>query len=158
MAQFKPPPDSLLAQAAELRAGGNSWEIVAEKVGRTPQTVRRWPEAYPEKWAAALRAAESQLLSEATAESVHTLRRQLRSSDEKSSREAAQKLISFRVALGKKPGKSKRKRVAKPRTDAARLVAYLEGLSDAELEALANDLERRGADSPPASPGPPVAE
>ncbi len=151
MAQFKPPPDSLLNRAAELRAAGQAWEAVAEAVGRTVKTVRGWPEAYPEKWADLLRKAEARLVSEATAESVHTLRMQLRSDDEKASRDAAQKLISFRVALGKKPKKPGRKPARTPSTDAARLVAYLEGLSDAEFHTLAEEFDRRRPDAPPAA-------
>jgi transposase len=141
----------LLNEAAEHRAAGLSWEAVAEKVGRTEKTVRRWPEAYPEKWAEFLRKAEARLVSEATAESVHTLRKQLRSADDKASRDAAQKLIAFRVALGKKPKKPARKPARKPSTDAARLVAYLEGLSDAEFHTLAEEFDRRRADAPPAA-------
>lgn len=151
MPQFKPPPDSLLNQAAELRAAGKSWEAVADEVGRTVKTVRNWPEAYSLKWAELLRKAEARLVSEATAESVHTLRMQLRSSDDKASRDAAQKLISFRVALGKKPKQSTRNKAKKPSSDAARLVAYLEGLPDDEFHTLAEEFDRRRSDAPPAA-------
>src|SRR4051794_20300173 len=33
----------LLATAAEMRAGGSSWEAIAGKVQRSAETVRRWP-------------------------------------------------------------------------------------------------------------------
>lgn len=150
MAQFQPPPDDLLALAAELRAGGMAWDAVAAKVGRATATVRRWPTAYRRKWAAALRAAEAQLVADATAESVHTLRRQLRSDDEKASRDAAQKLIAFRVALGKTSKKS-RKPAPTP-GDAARVAAELEGLSDADLDALIADLLAGQNGGRPAAP------
>ena len=77
----KPPSDDLLARAAELRAGGLSWEAVAAKIGRAADTVRRWPTQYPDRWQAVLHAAERRLVSEAGAESVLVLRQLLRSDD-----------------------------------------------------------------------------
>jgi hypothetical protein len=138
----RPPSASQLRKAAEARAGGASWEAVAALVGRKAATVRRWPAVYAERWARAARAAERQLLADATAESVHTLRRQLRSDDEKTSREAAQKLIQFRVAVGKtakpKPGPA----AAKPTSDVQRAAAYLETLTHDQLARLFDDLVR----------------
>jgi hypothetical protein len=136
----KPPPNELIALAAELRAGGSSWEAVAAKVGRAADTVRRWPAAYPAAWKTAFRAAELRLLAEATAESVHTLRRLLRSDDEKVSRDAARSLIQYRVTSGKRAGRSGKSKSKSPTTDAARAAAYLEGMTDAQIDDLIREL------------------
>lgn len=126
----------LIQKAAELRAGGASWEMVATEVERAVATVRRWPAEYPVIWKRAFRVAERQLLTDATAESVLTLRKQLRSEDEKSSRDAAQKLIQFRMAKQKK---SSGKKPTKPPTIHHRIALYLETLSDEEIQKLTDE-------------------
>ena len=136
------PSASQLRKAAEARAGGASWEAAAALVGRKADTVRRWPAVYPERWARAVQAAERQLLADATAESVHTLRRQLRSDDEKASRDAAQKLIQFRVAVGKTAKPKPTPADAKPTSDIRRAAAYLETLTHDQLARLFDDLVR----------------
>jgi len=139
----KPPPDHLLALAADLRAGGAPWDAVADKVGRAAETVRRWPAVYPAAWSAAARAAEQRLLAEATAESVLTLRKQLRSEDEKAGRDAARSLIQFRVATSKKARRATGSPV-RPTTDATRIAAYLEGMTDAQIDAIVEELRTAG--------------
>ena len=42
--------EALLTQAAELRAAGQTWETVAAAVGRSAETVRRWPKQHPKLW------------------------------------------------------------------------------------------------------------
>src|SRR5205823_5367444 len=81
MSAAKPPSDELLSRAAELRAGGSTWDAVAAKLNRSADTVRRWPALDPDRWQAALRAAERRLVAEAGAESVLVLRTLLRSED-----------------------------------------------------------------------------
>lgn len=125
----RPPPAALIARAAELRAAGSSWEAVAREVGRAAETVRRWPVVFPDLWRPAFLDARKAVVDEVTAESVLTLRKQLRSKDEKTGRDAAQKLIQFRVALGRKRA-AKKKPVPKPAG------LDLSGMSDAELDAL----------------------
>lgn len=135
------PTDQLLARAAELRVEGASWEVVAAQVGRAAETVRKWPRIYPTKWKKLVRAAERDLVTDATAESVHTLRRQLRSEDDKTSRDAAQRLIQLRVALGKPTTRGKAaNRKRRKQSDLARVTAYLETLTDAEIETLTDRL------------------
>src|SRR6266508_4144959 len=58
----KPPNDALLNQAAELRAGGATWESVAAKLNRRADTVRKWPRDYADRWELALREAERRLV------------------------------------------------------------------------------------------------
>ena len=151
MPAHKPPPDDLLALAAELRAGGAAWDAVAAKVGRAMNTVRQWPTAYPARWKKALHAAEQQQLADATAESVHTLRRQLRSADEKSSRDAATKLIQFRVALGKRARPKRATTTDTGTADAHTIAAFVAGLADAEIDRLIADLTGHGPARPPES-------
>src|SRR5438045_1346148 len=89
---MKPPPDKLLpllTAAAELKAAGASWAAVAAGVSRSPDTVRRWPALYPAAWRRLVREAERQLLTDARAESVSTLRQMLRSEAEKTRPDAA---------------------------------------------------------------------
>lgn len=95
MSTAKPVSDDLLMRAAELRAGGATWDAVARELNRAAATVSAWPRRFPKRWQAAMRAAEQQTLGEAGAESVHVLRKQLRSRDEKSAREAARTLTQL---------------------------------------------------------------
>jgi hypothetical protein len=125
----RPPPAALIAKAAELRAAGSSWEAVAREVGRATETVRKWPAVFPDLWQPAFRDAKKAVVDEVTAESVLKLREQLRSEDEKIVRDAAQKLIQFRVALGKQ-------KAAKQKADRKPHGLDLSGMTDAELDAL----------------------
>lgn len=152
MAAPNPPPESLLSHAAELRAGGLGWDAVAAKVGRAADTVRKWPALYPDRWAAALRDAERRLVGEAGAESVLVLRSLLRSDDEKVRRDAARFLLTLRLELAKLDARADAP--APPASDAARLVAFLEGHTDDELERLVADLHPPVREPGPAAPGP----
>jgi len=96
MARRKPPNDETLRTAAEARAGGQSWDRAAAIVGYAASAVRLWPIRYAARWAAVLREAELRLVSEASAEAIHTLRKQLRSEDDKAAREAAKMLLALR--------------------------------------------------------------
>lgn len=152
MSANKPPADSALARAAELRAAGSSWEAVAAALNRSADTVRRWPSLYPARWRAALRDAERRLVSEAGAESVLVLRQLLRSDDEKVRRDAARFLIYLRLELAKLDQKAAADTSpAEPASDAARLVAFLEGHSDEQVERLAAELHPAAL---PPHPGP----
>lgn len=99
MAPNKPPPDDLLTRAAELRAAGANWTLVAAQVRRSAETVRKWPLVYAERWAAALHDAERRLAAEAGGEAVLILRTLLRSADEKVRGLAARALVAFRLDL-----------------------------------------------------------
>jgi hypothetical protein len=131
----KPPPDRLILEAAELRAAGSSWETIAAAVGRAVSTVRQWQGCYRDRWTAALRAAEARVATEAAAESVLALRAQLRSPDIAVSRNAARQLIQYRVALDKIETPDPVE-PAPPRSDAARVVAHLEALTDEQRDQL----------------------
>jgi hypothetical protein len=135
------PPDKLLpllTTATELRAAGASWAAVAADVGRSPDTVRRWPALYPDVWRRLLQESERQLLAEVAAESVTTLRQMLRSKDEKSRRDAAHILLNRRDKSEVDTGPS----AASGKWSA--IVAYLERLSDEQLKALNDELTAAG--------------
>jgi hypothetical protein len=140
------PSEAVLARAAELRATGNSWEAVAAQMHRSVSTIRKWPNLYAERWHAALRAAERRLLADAGAESVLVLRQLLRSDDEKVRRDAAKFLIDLRLEQAKldPPATS-----SAPPSDIQLFAAFLEGLTDEQLEQLAADLRN----APPAQEG-----
>lgn len=137
MSSLKPPSEHLLARAAELRAGGSTWDAVAAKLNRSPDTVRKWPALHPERWQAAQHAAERRLVSEAGAESVLVLRALLRSEDEKVRRDSAKSLIYLRLELAKLDSHTSAA-PAPPHTSATlELAAFLEGHTDDELARLA---------------------
>lgn len=133
-----PPSDALLADAAELRAGGATWEVVAARLGRAADTVRHWPRAYPDRWRDALFRAERRLAREAGAESVLILRALLRSDDEKVRRIAAQSLVNLWLSLARLDQRAGLADKPPPplTSDNYRLVAFLEGQSDDQLARL----------------------
>src|SRR5262249_10805461 len=122
----------LLADAAEQKARGASWESVAAKVGRRPATCRRWPPRYPEAWCRHLQVAERRLLSEAGAEAVTVMRRLLRSEDVKVCRDVACALVTLR--------ERQREREERAAADRDRLPDSPERLNDVELHAIADGL------------------
>lgn len=146
MAAKKPPPDELIRAAARLRAGGSPWSHVGKSVGRTHTAVLRWPDLYRVKWAFYYAEAERAILEEASAESIHVLRQQLRSGSEVSSRDAAGKLIRTRERKGDAGA-------AAVSDSVLALAQYLDGLSDADLEALAAELAPRVGPTPGAGSG-----
>src|SRR5262245_61386261 len=85
----------LLARAAELRAGGNSWEQVAATLGRSAATCRRWPQKYPDIWRRAYVSAARDRIAEGGAEGLLVLREMLRSKDEKIRQTAARTLAGL---------------------------------------------------------------
>ena len=126
-----------ILKAALLRAHGSAWTAVAKEVGASLAQVKCWPARHPRLWRKATLVAEEQLLREATAESVLTLRKQLRSDDDKTSRDAAQRLIAFRIAWrNRRPTKVRGATAGKPATLARRVADYLEGFTDADLDAM----------------------
>lgn len=139
-----------LRRAAELRAGGASWDAVAEQTGRKATTLRRWPAAYPEDWRAAFAAAQRENLEETGAESLLVLRQLLRSKDEKIRRDVGRALAA--ALLAAPPDDA-----APADDDAAHLADHLRSLDDAATDELIAELlaarqAARGA-APAAQPG-----
>jgi hypothetical protein len=156
MARNKPPSDAVLTRAAELRAEGSTWEAVARKLRRSPETVRKWPAAYPDRWRAVLHHAERRLLTDTGAESVLILRTLLRSEDAKIRWHAAKSLLAVRIEFAKLDAKAAAADDAPPppTSDTARLITLVEGLSDDELERLVADLPPPGPRPRAALPAP----
>jgi hypothetical protein len=151
VARPQPVSDALLARAAELRAGGATWAAVGAKLGRRPESVQKWPRRYRKRWAGLLAEAERQQAADAAAEGVHVLRRQLRSDDDRTSREAAHRLLGYKLAADKaKPPPS-----ANP-SPARRLADHLETLADDDLRRLFDDLVRHWLDAHGSRPDPPA--
>lgn len=144
---------ALLAAAAELRAGGLSWAKVGEKVGRQAETCRQWPRRHPAAWRELFREAEAQVIAEAGAEARGMLRNLLRSKNEKTILAAAQLLMRCREERALREEQTERLASLPARTDAERIAAYLTRLSDAEVNAVVEELLTRhpgaAADAPP---------
>jgi hypothetical protein len=131
----------LLTQAAELKARGSSWDHVAAQVGRRPSTCRRWTTLYPAAWRRLFGEAQRRLVTDAGAEGVQALRSQLRSEDEKVRRDAARTLVGMLAQLHKADDGP-----ADPADDAGRLREFLEGLDDARVTALDEELRPTAPD------------
>ncbi|HLW64777.1 MAG TPA: hypothetical protein VKS79_05605 [Gemmataceae bacterium] len=154
---MKQPTDDVLEMmicAAELRAGGASWEAVGRELRRHADTCRRWAREYPEVWRRLYRAAELRLAREAAAEARVTLRQLLRSEEEKTRLAAARDLLRARpVRHGRKPAET-------ADSEVTTFISQLQGLSDDEIEDMLRDfLAAEGALArTPGSPGAPATE
>jgi len=85
----------LMAEAAELRAAGASWDAVANAVRRKIDVCRRWPGQFPKIWSRLLAESIHQQRENAAGEAVTTLRQLLRSVDDKLRRDAAKALLAI---------------------------------------------------------------
>ena len=128
--------EKLFARAAELRAAGATWKTIAKEVKRSERTVYRWPRNFPEQWAEALLQAERRMTAQSDCESVHTLRRLLLSADEKICWHAAKALIARRIDHHKLELKLPPPTRPTLSSDAAQLIAFLDGQPDEELTAI----------------------
>ena len=90
-------PFALLAVAADLRANGCSWEAIAQKVGRSPDTCRHWPLRFPAAWRPLFRAAEEQTIAATASKSLAILRTLLRDECEQVRIVAAQTILRGRL-------------------------------------------------------------
>ncbi len=133
MHKRKPPPESVFVRAAQARAAGSGWEAVAKLVGRSAHTVRKWPHAYPDRWAAALRTAERTAIDSAAAESVLILRDLLRSEDDKVRVQAAWRLVYQRLEQHKIELKAAAQRPPEPPSDAHRLADFVRNHTHEQL-------------------------
>ncbi|MFO0796992.1 MAG: hypothetical protein U0804_05905 [Gemmataceae bacterium] len=144
--------DATLARAAQLRAAGCSWESVAAQLGKTVETVLKWPETYADRWPPLLADAEKRVAVEAGAEATLVLRQLLRAEDEKVRRDAARFLLELRFKLVAPPDPSDP--LPAPRSaDARRLVAFLESHSDDDLARLAAEVRTADPAPPPVAAG-----
>ncbi|CAN5511563.1 hypothetical protein BH11PLA2_BH11PLA2_08970 [soil metagenome] len=144
--------ETLLQQAAELRAAGRTWESVARTMNRTAKRVRNWPSEHRVRWQRFFAEAEAALMKEAEHESMTALRSLLRKEDDdKTVKDAATALLRHKTANRKNLAKKSPKK-SKAATAAVKLAEYVEGLSDAELEHHLRELDSTVAASSEASP------
>ena len=78
----------LIAAAAALRVAGASYEAIAERLDRSPATVRSWSSVYRHLWLELYAAAEKEFKEEIANEARCVLRGQLRSEKNKDKRDA----------------------------------------------------------------------
>ena len=114
--------------AAELRAAGASWETAAAELGRQPNLLMRWAKVYREDWERLLLEAEERADREVSNEARTALRILLRSKNSKVRLAAAGNVA--RHWLAKRSGAN----APDPRTDHAAYLAYVEEMSDEQLE------------------------
>ena len=146
----EPALHALIARAAEMRAEGETWPVVAAAVCRSATTVQKWPKQHAKRWKQVFARAEAALLKDASSEAVHTLRKLLRSKVPKVQQDSAQKLLLLREARTK-TGRSRGGRPAGGAPEVRQLVEYLEGLSDGQFRELFDP-----PDPGALAPGPPV--
>ena len=132
----RPPSDELIAKAAEIRDTGLSWESVAREVKRAVRTVYYWQRKYADRWTAALLQAERLMTAQSDCESVLTLRKLLLSDDERIRWHAAKCLIARRIERDKIERKSPAVPPIPLSSEAARVIAFMDGHSDEELAAI----------------------
>src|SRR5688572_14451430 len=83
------PDDDLLARAALLRAAGADWDAVAADLDVDDDRVRKAVADNHPAWRRLLARARDDVVADGFAEAVHCFRKQLRSREEKTVREAA---------------------------------------------------------------------
>jgi hypothetical protein len=117
-----------MLRAADLRAGGSSWEAVGRELHRHADSCRRWAREYPDLWRRLYREAEQRQDRESRAEARVVLRQLLRSEEEKTRLAAARDLL-------KSMSRSRGQKNAQPAdSEVAAFISQLRGLSDGELE------------------------
>jgi len=87
--------ETLLARAAVLRSTGSTWAQVAEKLGRNPTRVRQWPREHRGVWDAAYADAHTNVVDEAVAEGIETLRHGMHNGNPDVQVRAAHSLLTY---------------------------------------------------------------
>src|SRR5437588_10492954 len=130
-----PEADALLSEAAELRAGGLSWDAAARKIGVGVGELRGLARAHRTLYRRYYADAYREVIDDSFAEAVLSLRRQLRSDDEKAARESAGFLA--RVWMTRVRHRRRSGTPAAPRlsSENEQLVAFLDSLPPEEVEA-----------------------
>ena len=93
----KPPTDHRLEQAVVMRRRGATWELVAQRLHCSPDTVRKWPLYYPQRWQVAIRRTHADLAVDAEGEAAYSLRSLLNDEDGRIRYRAAQALLNLKL-------------------------------------------------------------
>ncbi len=128
-----------LRTAAELRAAGMGWDVVAARVGAKAGTCSRWPSRHRDLWRALMREALRLTAQDSAIEARATLRKVLRGEDDKQKIAAAGQLL--------KPPKSRPrgKRSVRPEDRAlAAFISQVRSVSDEELDRIAREVASGG--------------
>jgi hypothetical protein len=135
------PPEGIVRtveRATELRAQGFTWNEVARFIDADPDAVRQWPAEFPEFWADRLAAARADLDGELIDYAKATLRRRIRSGEEKVIAEAL-KLIVLLITRRRPDDES----AAEPVPEYRQLLDHFRGLRhDQVCDYLATQLGR----------------
>jgi hypothetical protein len=129
--------------AAELRAAGATWETAAVQLRRQPNLLIRWARVYREEWERLYREAEERWSRQANNESRNVLRILLRSDNQRIRLSAADKLARHWLDQKKMDMERAKETAPKSHTDQLALLAYLEGLNDADLQQFLADAVQR---------------
>jgi hypothetical protein len=129
--------EDLLAQAAALRAAGSSWKAVAAAVGRDVNTVKHWPERFPNDWLRLRLIAQHHLLGDAYGEALTSLRVLMRSQNEKSVHAASATVVRAQLEHDKLEARQSRAAAATPSgakpaqlsTEGQKIAGILDGMS-----------------------------
>jgi hypothetical protein len=124
-----------LRTAAELRAAGLSWEVVAGRVGRAAATCSRWPSRYADLWRSVFREAVRQSEQESAIEARATLRKMLRGEDDRQKLTAAQQLLK-----APRPRPRGKRMIAPEDRVLAAFISQLRSVSDEELDRIAREV------------------
>ena len=135
----------LLAQAAELRAGGQSWPQVGDKVGRDAETVRGWPRRYPADWERLYREAarhSTQLIHAMARAVLHNL---LLARDDKTRLAAIDRAVKFKEPP---PAADPAAPPSPEDRDLLERLAYVKSLSDDQFRQLVEQSRARARPEP----------
>ena len=154
-----PTVESMIQVAAEMRAAGSNWESVGTKVGRRPETCRRWPAIHPELWKRHFRAAATQFAEDCATEARVFLRMLARSQDEKVRLQACKIMLQTCMDLRKLEANMPAPELEE--TEWLMQARTLDRMSPEEIERLGDDAAdtsclRRGWTPPPEGWQPPV--
>src|SRR5439155_14644732 len=126
---------------AELRAAGSSWDAAARKLHTTPDALRDAVAAHRRQYRRLFAAARREVLDESFCEGLFTLRRQVRSDDERIANRAADALVRARLALFRHRTKGPPGPTREPlSSENEELVRFLDSHTDEQLAALARNL------------------
>ena len=85
--------DPAMIAAARLKVLGMTWENIGAEVNRAAETVRQWPVKRASQWSVALRQAIDENLPQMESEALTVLRVGLRSHNEATSQNAADRIL-----------------------------------------------------------------
>ena len=145
----RPPPEGVLARAAELRALGQNWDAIARELKRSARNIRRWPRTYAERWEDHLKDAQRRAIGDLAGESLNILRHLLRDADGRLRLGASAFLAELRLKQAKHDFKTQPETPIPPL--ALHIARILETYSHEDLVKLTVAVGRCTGTTPPVS-------